>query len=242
MPEQKTSAYENFLKAFANYREAGERMQEASIIPRARQASAQYVLDGGGTQLDANILMNEHTPIETNIEAIEKFGVKPARRKLDELVKNSFDQILGDLPEGVLETLLAQYEPKFEKGFEEFAQLHKVYRNADLEDKDTDKIRADEIKAYYEKTYADKKDLTDEEKKEQKDFLVNKLYGSPETRTLKYREIHEPELKKFQEKIKDKKFLADYIKLSIPEDTEERIKFLVSMVELQKQLAQRKRK
>ncbi len=174
--------------------------------------------------------------------------------KFDDILndKNIKKEKLGEL--------LLRYEPKekVSGNYKELAEYHSIYRNVFLyQNKDNRELFAAfgidprevnkilnemgrDVVEYYENQYKEEKGDSNEVKTQKellKRFFLS-LYvgedGKPvkngEYLMVKYEAINKDKLENFEEKLKTREALTDYIKATLPEDKNRRLNFLGSLV------------
>ena len=242
--EQKASAYQGFVGALAQQNAYQKRYRDLGKETGARQELAQAALEEGDATI-AEEVADPYRPIDEKFLGLyNQLKIKKPQKKLEELITNNFDKIIGSAPDGLLENLLIGIEPKKgNKDYEAFAQQHAVYQTAKRKDKTQE--RFDEIKKHYDKQYA-VSDKDTPEKKEEKEVTKNLFlsFYTDERRgtklaVQKYHEIHEKDIEAFESKLKDKKFVTQYLTYDLGKDPKKQAEFLQTLVALQQQLQQR---
>lgn len=249
------TAYNDLRNILAGYQQASQTYEKIAHFPEARNAAAQFALEelGEEGQVEAQILTNPETPIETVAQGL---GISLERRKqkLETLVETKFDEILKDenIKKEKLEESLTNYFPRKDvnKKYKELAEYHKIYRNLDLY-QNKEKLEPEMVKGilssalkdivgYYENQYKEETGDSNEVKKQKgllKNFFLS-LYigrdGKPvrggENLMLKYASINKDKLEDFEENLKTKEALADYIQATLPEDKQFRVNFFGRLV------------
>ena len=227
------NAYEELRESLAGFEQASKLYDKVSHYGAARQEAVKFAVDEGD-QTAAQILSDPNTSIEKVASGVG-ISLNRKQKKLEDSVENSFDEILNNYPDGILESLLMQLEPKKDNGYDEFAKAHQIYRTALLKDKGEERKKS--VHDHYNKQYEIKPDDSDEDKEEKeiiKSFFLG-LYDSEKNIQSKYVEIHKDEIEKFEKVLKDKTQLLNHIKEMIPDDKKEKIKFFRQMVALHKE-------
>jgi len=243
------TAYDDLRNVLEGYNRAEQLYKQIAHFPLARKEAAQFARDEND-QAAEQILRNPDTPIEKVAEAL---GISSQRKyqKLEDLVENKFSEILNskEIKEDRLVASLLSYLPKDNvlQKYKELAEAHNVLIKLGLyENKEKAKPEdvkavlsemADDVIEHYKNKYkanrGDSKEVR-EQKEIIKGFFLslyvrdNKPVG--EAVFIKYQEIHEDKLKKFQENLKTKPALIKYIQATLPEDKEFRIDFLGRLV------------
>ena len=254
------TSYNDFKQVLEGYQRASETHEKIAHYNNARESAAQFALEELGQeqgQVEAEILLNPETPIETISQGL---GLSLERRnqKLEELVENKFDEILNDknVKKEKLEVSLLSFNPKKDVSgkYKKLAEYHSVYRNIQLyqnreqieknQPEVINQVLNEMIKdliKYYENQFKEEKGDSKEDKRlkeKLKKFFLS-LYirnGSPvaDGRPIaeKYSLINKDKLKEFGEKVVNtKESLADYIKATLPEDKNTRLNFLGRLME-----------
>ena len=240
-------AYKDLKKTLESYSKAGQAYQGVSNFQAARQAAVDFALEEND-QTAAQILSNPDTPIETAAQAVN-LGLQRKKQKLEDIVENKFDEILNskEIDRDRLEASLISYEPKenLPGNYKKLAEYHDIVRNLSIyqnkeraDPKEVNQALGNMIRSvveYYNEQYEPKAGDS-EEIKAQKEIIKNfflSLYfreGKPvrdgENIATKYLEINQDKLKKFNEKLKNKKDLVNYVKATLPKDKETRLGYL----------------
>lgn len=215
---------------------------------------------GENGEVEAQILRNPETPIETVAQGLGiSLGRRKQKleelvdNKFDEIFKDE------NIKKERLKVSLLSYEPKENVSgkYKELADYHNIYRNNFLyQNKENKELLTElgidpraiglvlnnalnDVVKYYEAQYKEENGDSDEIKQQKellKDFFLSLYvrYGKPvrdgENLVLKYLSINKDKLEKFEESLKTKEALADYIKATLPEDKNIRFNFLRRLV------------
>lgn len=255
MAEKKLNAYDEFRNTLAGYSQAGQIYEKIAHIPQARELAAQLARDEND-QTAEQILLNPETPIETVAQAVD-LGLERKKVKLEELVENEnqFAEILKGVEKDRLKASLMSYDLRenVDRKYKDLADAHKVMRILNLYE-NREKLKQDkpevfnkvlaemekDVIAHYEKQYEVKRGDSKEAKEQKeklKSFFIS-LYISREGEPIrgglnlrsKYEEIHKDKLEEFEEKLKTKDNLVNYIKATLPKEKEVRLGYLSRLV------------
>ena len=232
------SSYKEFSAALDDLQQAQELYAPVQESNQMRGLLAKIAQDEGDLT-KADLIINPDTPIE---KIGPGYDIQVLSKKNDEL-ESKLDAFLGDLkslPGNTLEQYLIQVKPEVpegSEGYEDFVEGLKVYQ--DLHRGDRESLRKDAVEKYYEKLYkvkekdtdSDEKKKKDKDKKDLKEWSLS-LYTSPKDYQVKFSELNKEKIEAFGKQLEDKDKVVEYVKATLPEDTNQKIGILSQLARI----------